>query len=297
MILLTGATGFIGTHLRAKLIEDFGRNNILVLSSKPIIDCNFILHNNYNFENDIFTKNGYEQIDTIIHAGAFTPKSTAEANDIPGSNSNIINTAKLIGANFTFLKRIIYLSAIDVYANSDLVITEESITSPISLYGYSKLFCEKMITEWAIQNNLVYQILRIGHIYGPGEQHYKKLIPLVIQQIIKGETLQIYGAGDENRTFLYITDVVDSIVKSLTLNESIGPVNIVGDNSISINDLVNKLVRLSGSKISINRIENSSKSRNLVFNNNKMKKYLLTPKINLDEGLLLEWNYMKTLIQ
>lgn len=296
MILLTGATGFIGTHLRAKLIEDFGRNNILVLSSKPLIDCNFILHNNYNFENDIFTKNGYEQIDTIIHAGAFTPKSTAEANDILGSNSNIINTAKLIGANLPFLKRIIYLSAIDVYAISDMVMTEDFVTSPISLYGYSKLFCEKMITEWANKNNLIYQILRIGHIYGPGEEHYKKLIPLVMQQLIKGETVRIYGTGEEIRTFLYITDVVDTIINSLSLNEPIGPVNIVGDDPITVNDLVFKIVQISEIKISINRIKNSNKNRNLVFNNDKMKKYLSTPKIHLDEGLHSEWNYMKTLI-
>ena len=254
MILVTGATGFIGTHLLAGLISIFGKDQIIVLSSKPIIDCHYILHNNYNFENDVFTKNGYEQIDTIIHAGAFTPKSTAEANDILGSNSNIINTAKLIGANFPFLRRIIYLSAIDVYAISDMVITEESETSPTSLYGYSKLFCEKMITEWAIQNNIIYQILRIGHIYGPGEQQYKKLIPLVMQQLIKGEAIRIYGTGEEIRTFLFITDVVDNIINSLSLNDPIGPVNIVGDDPITINDLVFKIVQISGTKVSINRI-------------------------------------------
>lgn len=297
MILVTGATGFIGKHLLAGLISIFGKDQIIVLSSKPIIDCHYILHNNYNFENDIFTKNGYEQIDTIIHAGAFTPKSIAEANDIHGSTSNIINTSKLIGTNLPFLKRIIYLSAIDVYAISDMVMTENSVMSPISLYGYSKLFCEKMITEWAIQNNLIYQILRIGHIYGPGEEHYKKLIPLVMQQLIKGETVRIYGRGEEIRTFLYITDVMDTIINSLSLNEPIGPVNIVGDDPITVNDLVFKIVQISGIKISINRIKNSNKNRNLVFNNDKMKKYFSTPKINLDEGLHSEWNYMKTLIQ
>jgi UDP-glucose 4-epimerase len=117
-----------------------------------------------------------------------------------------------------------------------------------------------------------------------------------MQQSINGETIRIYGTGEEIRTFLYITDVVDTIINSLSLNEPIGPVNIVGDDPITVNDLVFKIVQISGIKISINRIKNSNKNRNLVFNNDKMKKYLSTPKINLDEGLHSEWNYMKTLI-
>ncbi|MFA9290757.1 MAG: NAD-dependent epimerase/dehydratase family protein [Solirubrobacteraceae bacterium] len=292
MILLTGASGFIGKHLLSLLIEKFGKENIVALTSKPIKDCAYLLHNNYQFDGDFFIKNGYEKIETIIHAGAYTPKKGSEANDINLCNSNIYNTEKLLNTILPNLKKVIYLSTLDVYAN-DLLTTETTLEKPVSLYGHSKLYCEKMIESWGKEQNKVVQILRIGHVYGPGEEAYQKIIPITINKILQNQSIQIWGNGNELRTFIYIKDVVKAITKAISIDENIGVVNLVGGHSISINNLVNKILFLSKKEVIIEKVEAKTEGRNLIFDNSKMISHLVSHETLLDDGLLEEFEYMK----
>jgi UDP-glucose 4-epimerase len=295
MILLTGVSGFIGKHLLLFLIEKYGKENILALTSMPISECRYLIHNNYQFEQDFFAKNGCQDIDTIIHAGAFIPKKAADANEIDLSNSNIYNTEKLLNVNFPKLKKFIFLSTIDVYDNSDLI-NENTLEKPVSLYGYSKLYCEKMIEIWAKKNNKIFQILRIGHVYGPGEEAYNKIIPVSFKKTLKNEPLQLLGAGNELRSFIYIIDVVEAIIKSKDLIESIGIVNLVSGQSLYIKDLVNAIRIISGTDLEIEILPTNNIGRSLVFDNSKMRKWLLENETSLEVGLKEEFEYMKTLI-
>jgi nucleoside-diphosphate-sugar epimerase len=294
MILLTGASGFIGKHLLFALVEKYGKENIVALTSKPIVECAYLLHNHYKFDGDFFVKNGFGKIETIIHAGAFTPKNGSEANNINYSSSNIYNTEKLLNTNLPNLKKIIFLSTLDVYGN-DTITTESTLEKPVSLYGHSKLYCEKMIESWGKEHTVITQILRIGHVYGPGEEAYQKIIPITINKIFKNETVQIWGSGEELRSFIYIKDVIKAILNIISINENIGVVNLVGGNSITINDLVNKIQVLSKKEVEITKVETDTKGRNLIFDNSKMMKHLLTEETNLEIGLIEEIEYMKNL--
>ena len=94
MILLTGASGFIGNHLLKILIELYGKEKLIALTSKPIQECRYVLHNNYNFDESVFIQKEMKNIDIIIHAGAYIPKIQANLNNITGSKSNIDSTYK-----------------------------------------------------------------------------------------------------------------------------------------------------------------------------------------------------------
>lgn len=296
MILLTGAGGFIGKKLLIQLISVYGKNNIVALTSKPLESCNYLLHESYTFSSDFFFLNGYsEKIKTIIHAGAFTPKNGKEANDITNCNSNIFGLGKVLECDFLNLEHIIYLSTIDIYDSNVNVITENSFVSPVSLYGYSKLYGERMIIAWANKKNKRYQILRVGHVYGPGEEAYQKIIPITIKKIINNETLQILGTGNEIRSFIYVDDVIQAILKSILLvNNNI--INIVGQQQITIDQLVNILSGLSNVKLNIQIIPQPNKGKDYIFDNSKMKELLLSAEIPLIEGLKKEFNYMKSLL-
>ena len=294
MILLTGASGYIGGYLLDTLIETFGRDQIAALTSTPIHKCRFLLHNNYRFGNEFFVNSGFSEIDTIIHAGAFTPKFSSESDNIEQCTSNINNTFKLISASLPQLQKFILLSTLDVYGY-DIPITEESLVNPISLYGQSKSYCEKLIAVWANKNDIRHQILRIGHVYGPGEEKYQKLIPVVMKQIISNETVKLYGNGDDIRTFIYISDVVQSIIASIRLEASNEIINVVGEEQISIKNLINEIIKLSGKNTLIEKIESDTKPRNLIFNNTKLKKLLHIPNVPLSIGLKNEWEYFKKL--
>jgi UDP-glucose 4-epimerase len=295
MILLTGASGFIGGHLLSRLIEIFGRENILVLSSKPTNSCNFLLHNDFNFNDDFVLENGYKNIKTIIHAGAFAPKNGFIANDIELSNSNIINTQKLLNLSLPSLQNFIFLSTLDVYDNAEKI-SEETLEKPISLYGFSKLYCEKMVESWGNKYKKKIQILRIGHVYGPGEEAYHKIIPLTFKKILNNEPIQIWGTGEEFRSFIYVNDVVSAIVNSLNLKENIGIVNLVSGQPISIIELVKKIITISQVDIRIEYIKPISFTRNLVFDNTKLKKWLLVNETDIVDGLKEEYEYMKSII-
>ena len=292
MILLTGASGFIGQHLLQNLIEVYGKNEIVALTSKPISNCKYILHENYSFDENLFIKNNLESIHTIIHAGAFTPKNNAESDNIAFSNSNILNTEKLLNAKLPNLKHFIFLSTLDVYDHVE-IISEKSAVKPISLYGYSKMYCEEMVKNWGSQNNKLTQILRIGHVYGPGEEAYKKLIPLTISKILDNKTIEIWGSGEEKRSFIYIKDAVKAIVNAIKIEEDFGIINITSSTSISVKELVKQIIKLTAPNHKIEYIASNHSSRDLVFDNSKMKKHLLSEFISLEEGLSNEINFMK----
>jgi UDP-glucose 4-epimerase len=296
MILLTGASGFIGKHLLAALIQEHGKAHVLALTSVPLNEANYLLHNDYNFGTDYFIKSGYgKQIHTIIHAGAFTPKSSKQANDVGKCNSNIFTADKLLNADLPNLKKIIYLSTLDVYGPAE-VISENSLVQPGSLYGASKLYVEKMIVEWAKANNKIHQILRVGHVYGPGEEAYQKIIPGTIKKLLQDQPLQIWGTGEEIRSFIYIKDIIGAILQALKLDQSAGVINLVSSQKITIAALVDKLIALSGKNIFPEILPADVPVRDFVFDNAKMKQFLLSSETTLDEGLLVEWTYMKNFL-
>ncbi len=294
MILLTGASGFIGNKLLKSIIEKYGVSKIVALTSKPIAGVNYILHNNYYFENNFLYDNGCQEVEIIIHAGAYTPKKSNESNNHLLCNTNIFSTEKLLNSFLPKLKKILFLSTLDVYGDDELI-SETSSISPLSLYGYSKLYSEKQIEFWCKEKNIECQILRIGHVFGPGEERYKKIIPVSINKILNKETIQIYGDGLELRSFIYINDVVRAILASIDCPNDVGVINVVGGTSISIKELINLLIKISNTKTNIEYLQKNTLDRNLVFDNSKMTKNLSIIQTPLVDGLVEEFEYMKKL--
>lgn len=294
MILITGASGFIGSHLLSSIIKVYGQEKILALTSKPTSKCKYLLHNDYFFDDDYFVNSGFENIETIIHAGAFIPKSNSDGNSISECNSNVSSTAKLLTSNLPNIKNFVFFSTVDVYGYNSLI-SEETNLSPSSLYGHSKVYCEQMITAWAAQKKICHQILRIGHVYGEGEEKYTKIIPITMQRLLSNTPLQMYGDGSEIRSFIYIQDVVNAVINVLKIKKYAGIINLVGDEKISIKELVSEIITLSQKNPKIDIIKKTTPNRDLVFDNSKMRDLLCIPSVGLKEGLLKEWNYMKKL--
>jgi len=291
MILLTGSSGFIGSHLLAKLSEKFGKDETISLTSLPINGYKYIIHNNYNID-VLKTSLNHLDISTVIHVGSFIPKIGSETNNIADCNSNIFNTYKLLDSlSGKHISKLIFISTVDVYGE-DEIITEESPLNPYSLYGQSKLYCERMIKIWGDKNNVDIQILRIGHVYGPGEEKYKKIIPVTMERLLNGLAPQIWGNGTEIRSFIFVTDVVNAILKAIELNHCFGPINIVSGNKISIYDLMKLIQKIANNSQPIEFQESNKPSRNLYFNNIIMKYILCDEEVSLEAGLALEWANM-----
>lgn len=291
-IVITGTSGFIGSRLLQTARAVYG-SDVTAFSSCPCNGSNIVYSTIDDFGLTMTDLALLEGTEILIHAGAFIPKSGADANLIKSCNGNITFTEKLLALPWKNLKKIVFLSSVDVYLNVKGFISEATPTVPASLYGMSKLYGERMITLYAAERGISSQVLRVGHVYGPGEEKYAKVLPKAIQNIVAGKDVELWGEGKELRSFIYIDDVVSAILHAGELQEEPGVINVVSGTSISVRDLLEKLIAIGGSATKILVREYSGTTRDLVFDNAKLKSYLLSTESDFTSGLQAEFRHIR----
>lgn len=291
-ILITGASGFIGSRLIDVACNELGAEKIVAISSKPVNTCKTVTYQGLDFTLSEADKDLLSSVEVLIHVGAFTPKDGTQANSIEECNSNILFTENLFELPLGKLRKIIYVSTVDVYEPAELI-TEETVALPSSLYGWSKLYCEQIAIAFSRKQQVCCQILRIGHVYGPGEEKYLKFLPKAIKSVLLDDPVELWGDGSELRSFIYIDDVVTAILQSMDIPTDVGPINVVGGVSISIRSLLDELISISGKQLTIKATESGGAKRDYVFNNAKLRNYLLPVETDLINGLRAEYAHMK----
>ncbi len=292
-ILITGTSGFIGSRLLSAACDKYSNDEVVAFSSRPMNECRSILYGSVD-SFDISTDDIelLASVELLIHAGAYIPKNASEVNALSGCNGNITFTEQLLRLPTPKLRKIIYLSTVDVYAQAS-PINETTPTIPASLYGQSKLYCEKMIESFAKEQNIICQILRVGHVYGPGEEKYGKVLPNSIKGIIAKNSVELWGDGSEIRSFIYIDDVVTAILNSVPIEEDMGVINIAGSHSVSIRQLIDQLISISGKSVEIRAREYNGLKRDYTFDTKKMYAHLLNSETDLSTGLKIEYDYIE----
>ena len=293
-ILITGVGGFVGRTLLARLLEIYGSERIIVVSSNIHETCQTLLCNYIDCE-IVADRESLSDVKIVIHCGAFTPKNGGDVNNIELANSNIAFTTNLMRLPFGTLTKVIYISSLDVYDPS-AIWDEESLTVPPSLYGLSKLYCERIIRTWSVGLACQIQILRIGHVYGPGEEQYSKFIPLVFKNILAGKPVELWGDGKALRSYIYIDDVVNCIILSMAEGPLPLVINIVGGSSIEMHELVQMIGKIAEVELDIIYKPTMAGSIDYVFDNSLMKSHLIQDETPLSEGLRDEYLYMKRLL-
>ena len=157
-----------------------------------------------------------------------------------------------------------FASTVDVYGIPSCIITEESDASPDTLYGWSKLFCEKIIEQLCIQRGLSCAILSLGHIDGEGEEIYRKVMPAMIESAIAGRSLTIIGDADAKRSFIHVGDVARAIGNAVR-GESDYLVNIVGEEPVTVGELASMVNKNAGNEAGVSHTESVAPRRDFVF--------------------------------
>ena len=297
-LLITGASGFIGSRLVRQAVADWGADKVIALSSRPVPGCDTIVHG--ADADGRFTLGDADlariaAVQVVVHAGAYTPKSGAEANAVAACNSNIGFTGSLLALPWPALRRIVYLSTLDVYASVPGCICEATPTQPASLYGASKLYGEHMVRAMAAGRGLSAVILRIGHVYGPGEERYAKFLPKAIRQIVDGQPVELFGDGADLRSFIYIDDVVQAVLAATGRSGIDGVTNVVGGQAISIRQLLDRLILLSGRPVQVVQRAAGGARRDFVFDTGRLRERLLATETPLDQGLRAELAHIERL--
>lgn len=299
-ILITGVSGFIGKNLlnRMRQID----NVRLVLLSRNSINFNstseiLIKSSLEQLTKKIWGENGIEKIDVVFHLAAFTPKSAEQADRIDENLNNIADTDTLLKSLPNIPEKIIFSSTLDVYAEPEenYIIVEKSKVGPRTEYGKSKLSCENLIILYSLMHKCKYVILRYGHIYGPGEEKYAKLIPQTIMTLLKNQAPKIYGDGSGYRDFLYVDDAVEATLRATTNTKKSGDtLNIVRGQSkriLECIDIISELMNFAGE---YEYVVNNNKSISLQFDSSKMFRILGRWKlVPFEDGLIKEIDHLK----
>lgn len=303
-VLVTGASGFIGQHLLHRLLQEAAHVWILTRShSSDIPDSvNQVVAALQDLNPLTWRELELPKFDIVYHLGAYTPKDSSSANNLDRCFvDNVLGTRQLLDSISPLPSKVVLASTLDVYAPtlSDEVIDESSRLGPSTFYGSSKLFAESYLHHWARGVNVPALSLRYGHIYGPGEGAYRKLIPETIRRVLQGEPPAVEGDGTAMRDFLYIDDAVEATLRAgFTTDESHPFLNIVRGESVSVREIVGTLAELAGISTPIRYRSATVSGRNYFFDNSRMLGTLGSwPFVPLRTGLRNELDAMQSSVE
>ncbi len=264
-IFLTGADGFIGSHL-AELLVKKGFNVKALTYYNSFNSWGWLDHINQKVRKDIEIITGdirdeqlisntiKKKIDVVINLAALigipysyrAPKSYIDTN-VYGL-MNILNSARKSN-----IEKIIHTSTSEVYGNPVFIpITEEHPVSGQSPYAASKIAADQIALSYEKSFKLPITILRPFNTFGP-RQSARAVIPTIISQILKQGKIEL-GSLFPTRDFTYVEDTAEAFVKSIKNKKNIGEVINIGSGfEISIKDLVKKIAKLMGKSVSVSK--------------------------------------------
>jgi UDP-glucose 4-epimerase len=232
-------------------------------------------------------------VDALLHLAAFTPKTGAErdrSSDIIAAN--IVGMQTLLATLPHPPRRLVFCSTLDVYARSafDAAVDECSAIGPAGLYGLSKLFGEGLAQSYARAAGTEQVTMRIGHVYGPGEERYAKLVPETIRRVLAGKAPRMAGDGSDRRDLIYVDDAAEALVRACTAPlDGVRTINVARGESYAIHDVVGTIAALAGYTGPIEQLPRAGDAYSTVFDTSLMARVLGTWSfISLADGLRRE---------
>lgn len=268
--LVTGGAGFIGSHLCEKILER--GDNVIALDnlSTGCLDNIRICMENSRFRfvqgsagNQTLLDELTEQCDLVYHLAAAVGVQLIVAEPVQTIQTNLRTCQAVFSAAAKFGRRVLLTSSSEVYGKGQAVPFREdddALLGPTCVsrwsYAVSKTIDEHLGLAYHRQCSLPVIIVRLFNTVGPRQTgRYGMVVPRFIQAALQGEDLSVYGSGEQTRCFADVTDVVEGLLKLSAEPRSFGEVfNLGNDQEISINQLAEKVIALTGSKSRIRRI-------------------------------------------
>jgi UDP-glucuronate decarboxylase len=307
-ILITGGAGFIGSHLCERLLDEGNEvicvDNFFTGSKQNIIH---LLDNPY-FEivrHDI-TFPLYIEVDEIYNLACPASPVYYSFDPVQTTKTSVIGAINMLGLAKRLKIKILQASTSEVYGNPEIHPQPESYwgnVNPIgsrACYDEGKRCAETLFFDYYRQLKIKIKVIRIFNTYGPKMQPDDgRVISNFIVQALKNKDITIYGDGSQTRSFCYVDDLVDGIIKMMNSRENfVGPLNLGNPAEFTILELAKKIIKLADSKSNIiykPLPEDDPKRRkpNIELAKKELK---WEPKIQLDEGLKKTINYFERLL-
>ena len=304
-ILLTGAAGFLGSHITTKLLseghsvvglDDFStgdKSNLITALSNP----------NFKFvEHDIRIPYN-SNVDAILNFACPASPKHYQSDPVRTIETNFLGIINLLRLARDTGALIIQASTSEIYGDPMESPQKETYwgnVNPIgirSCYDEGKRAAETLCFDYRRQFNIDSRVIRIFNTYGPNMSiDDGRVVSNFIVQAIRGEPITIYGDGKQTRSFCYVSDLVDGIYKLLVLNHQIeGPINLGNPNEFTMIELAKKVIELTNSKSEIVYeelpLDDPRSRRPDISLANKILNW--SPKIDINEGINLSIDYFR----
>jgi UDP-glucuronate decarboxylase len=297
-ILITGGAGFVGSHLCERLLNE--GNEVLCLDNYFTGDKKNILKllDNPYFEmirHDI-TEPYYAEVDEIYNLACPASPVHYQFNPIKTMKTSVMGAINTLGLAKRVGAKILQASTSEVYGDPSVHPQPESYwghVNPIgirSCYDEGKRCAETLFMDYHIQNKVAIKIIRIFNTYGPNMNPSDgRVVSNFIMQALRGENITIFGDGLQTRSFQYVDDLVEGMIRMMASDPSfLGPVNLGNPNEFTMRELAQAVIRLTNSKSTIIHMplpQDDPKQRQPDISLAKEKLKGWEPNIELEEGL------------
>jgi UDP-glucuronate decarboxylase len=308
-ILITGGAGFVGSHLAKRLLSEGNeiicldnyftgnKNNIVKLLDNPFFEM---------VRHDI-TEPYYAEVDEIYNLACPASPVHYQYNPIKTMKTSVMGAINTLGLAKRVNAKILQASTSEVYGDPHVHPQPESYwgnVNPIgirSCYDEGKRCAETLFMDYHNQNKVAVKIIRIFNTYGPNMNPSDgRVVSNFIVQALKGENITIFGDGLQTRSFQYVDDLVEGMIRMMrTDNSFLGPVNIGNPNEFTMLELAETVIELTGSNSKIIHLplpQDDPKQRQPDISLAKEKLQGWEPKVQLREGLQTTIAYFDSLL-
>ena len=308
-ILITGGAGFVGSHLCERLLKE--GNEVICLYNFFTGSKSNIIHltENKYFElvrHDVIIPY-FDEVDEIYNLACPASPVHYQYNPIKTIKTSVMGAINMLGLAKRINSRILQASTSEVYGDPSIHPQTESYwgnVNPIgtrSCYDEGKRCAESLFINYYIQNKVKIKIIRIFNTYGPKmHPHDGRVVSNFIVQALKNEDITIFGDGSQSRSFQYVDDLIEAMIRMMSTNdEFIGPVNIGNPEEFKIIELAEIVLKLTKSKSKIIFLplpQDDPLQRKPDISLAKKELNNWQPKIQLEEGLINTINYFKKLL-
>ena len=296
-ILITGGAGFIGSHLCERLLNE--GNDVICLDNFFTGSKDNIRHllDNNRFElvrHDV-TKEYYAEVDQIYNMACPASPPHYQYNPIKTIKTSVLGVTNMLGLAKRCRATILQASTSEDYWGN---------VNPIgirSCYDEGKRCAETLMMDYHRQNNVDTRIIRIFNTYGPNmDPNDGRVVSNFIVQALQNKDITMYGDGTQTRSFCYVSDLVDGIVKMMNNEQKfIGPVNLGNPSERTVYDLAELIIKLtnSNSKIKFAPLPQDDPLQRKPDISLAKKELCWEPKVDIEEGLLKTIEYFAKKIE
>jgi UDP-glucuronate decarboxylase len=307
-ILVTGGAGFLGSHLCEKLLDQ-GNDVICVdnLFTGSKDNIRHLMDNNYfEFIRHDVTQPLYVEVDQIYNLACPASPIHYQHDPIATGKTSIMGALNTLGLAKRCNARILQASTSEVYGDPEIHPQPETYRGcvnpigPRSCYDEGKRMAETLFFDYHRQHGVDIKVIRIFNTYGPRmSAHDGRVVSNFIVQALNNEDITIYGDGKQTRSFCYVDDLIDGMIKMMNSRDGFtGPVNIGNPGEFTMLELAELVIKLAGSdsKIVYKPLPQDDPMQRQPVIDLAKNELDWEPTISLEEGLARTIEYFRILL-